>query len=156
MDFSSGSAGLSGLRSPRQRAVLTASLTPGGAASFVLTQALKASPEVWLGLKKNDFPSFLGFTLEPAHSPTPLIHLKTGFFSPSSWTLRLSLCTVSDLCTFLEGLLRDTRPFQAAPLLQSPGASGYRPIICSHLEPPHPNSGFSSNFSRMKNRTSFS
>lgn len=54
----------------------TTSLTPGGAASFVLTQALKAGSEGRLGLQENlTFPPFRGFSLEPVHSSGPFIHL---------------------------------------------------------------------------------
>lgn len=60
----------------RSSLVPTPSLTPGGAASFVLIQALKAGSEGRLGLQENlTFSPFRGFSLEPVQSSGPFIHL---------------------------------------------------------------------------------
>lgn len=114
-DFSSWSSGLAAQARRRARAP-TASLTPGGAASFVLTPF---EGRLWSPAgppRKSDFPSFHGFSLslEPAHSPSPL-HSLLKPFSSSSLILTVCLCPISDLCVWPGSVHVSRRVFSDAP-----------------------------------------
>lgn len=119
----------------------TSSLTPGGAASFVLTQALRAGSESRLGLQENlIFPPFaVSRWNQPASQRSSFI-LK--LISSSSGMLRYSLCPASGLC-ILQGIAHvSRRAFQGhQPLPRSASSAKARrlwpqPLICFPLENP--------------------